>query len=127
MVGLIIHFRGGGSERRRLPAVPVPGTYIYSPGATGRLYQVEVVVVDGKDIHVYAIEVSARLTSELTATWATWGEGGCTGRPCDQAHPPERRPWAPGVLEGMESLPYPEKGRRPWAQGVLDRRDVMAR
>jgi hypothetical protein len=74
MIDVIVHFRGVGSDRRRLQTVPVVGTYIIGPGAERRLWGVSAVVVDGDEINVYAVQVSPRLAGELTAAWATWGE-----------------------------------------------------
>jgi hypothetical protein len=88
------NYRGMVTERRRLSAVPTAGSYIIGPGAKGRLWHVAAVVVDGDQVGVYCVEVSAMLTSELTAMWATWGESGGSGR----QSPPGRecRPWAWG-------------------------------
>ena len=47
MIDAIVHYRGSGTERCRLPAVPVAGSYIIGPGAAGRLFQVAAVVLDG--------------------------------------------------------------------------------
>jgi hypothetical protein len=74
MIDAIVHYRGSGSERRHLAAVPAAGAYVFGPGAAGRLWQVSAVVVDDQATQVYALEVSPRLASELTAAWATWGE-----------------------------------------------------
>ena len=46
-----------------------------TPGGAGRPWEVVAVVVDGDQVGVYCIEVSALLASELQAAWATWGEG----------------------------------------------------
>jgi len=69
-----VHYRGVGSERRRLAAVPAVGTYLYGPGADRRLWQVSAVAIDGESVALYALELSARLAAELTAAWAAWGE-----------------------------------------------------
>ncbi len=53
MIDVHLHFRGAGSDRRRLPAVPVVGSYIFGPGADGRLWRVEAVVLDGAAVEVY--------------------------------------------------------------------------
>ena len=74
MIDAIVHYRGSGSERRHLAAVPAAGAYVFGPGAAGRLFQVAAVVVDGDQVGVYCVEVSPRLASELTAAWATWGK-----------------------------------------------------
>jgi hypothetical protein len=74
MIDVAIHYRGGGSDRRRLPAVPAAGSYIYGPGTERRLWRVAAVVLDGDGVDVFAVEVSLRLAAELTAAWATWGE-----------------------------------------------------
>jgi hypothetical protein len=76
MIDVIVHYRGIDSERRRLPAVPVAGSYVYGPGAKRRLWEVAAVALDGDGVDVYVVAVSAMLTSELTATWATWGDDG---------------------------------------------------
>ncbi len=81
MIDVHLHFRGAGSDRRRLPAVPVVGSYIFGPGADGRLWRVEAVVLDGAAVVVYCAQESAMLAAELTATWATWG------RPMEQPSP----------------------------------------
>ena len=74
MIGVHVRYRGVGSERWRLAAVPVAGSYIIGPGAERRLYQVAAVVLDGDQVGVYCVEVSALLASELQAAWAGWGE-----------------------------------------------------
>ena len=74
MIDVNLHYRGIGSDRRRLPAIPSTGSYIIGPGAERRLWQVSAVVLDGKGVDVFAAEVSVTLTSELTSAWATWGE-----------------------------------------------------
>ena len=74
MVDVTIHYRGSESERRRLAAVPVVGSYTYGPGAERRLWVVSAVTIDGEAVDVYALEVSPRLAGELTAAWAAWGE-----------------------------------------------------
>ena len=74
MIGVIVHYRGAGSEPRHLAAVPAAGSYIIGPGAAGRLWEVAAVVVDVDQVGVYCIEVSPRLASELQAQWATWSE-----------------------------------------------------
>ena len=81
MIDVHLHLRGERPERRRLPAVPVVGAYIIGP--EGRLWRVEAVVLGGKAIHVYAVEVSSALAGELTAAWAEWGNGPCTSDPDD--------------------------------------------
>jgi hypothetical protein len=83
MIDLEVHFRGTDSQRRRLPAAPAVGTYVYGAGPDRRLFQVDAVVVDGGTINVFAVPMSTRLASELTAAWATWGKDGCTGDPAD--------------------------------------------
>lgn len=67
VIDVYLHLRGELPERRRLPAVPVVGSYIY--GDERRLYQVSAVVFDGQSVHVYATEVSASLAGELQAAW----------------------------------------------------------
>ena len=74
MIDVQVHFRGVGSERQRLPAVPAVGSYRFGPSDERRLWRVSAVVVDGKTVDVYAIEVSARLAGELTAAWTTWDQ-----------------------------------------------------
>ena len=84
MIEVTIHPRGERPERRRLPAVPVVGAYIYGP--EGRLWRVEAVVLGGKAVHVYAAEVSSALAGELTAAWSAWSpwtNGPCTSDPDD--------------------------------------------
>ena len=63
MIELTIHCRGELSNRRRLPAVPAVGSYLFGPGAERRLWRISAVVFDGKAVDVYAIEVSPRLAS----------------------------------------------------------------
>ncbi len=75
MIDAHVHYRGSGSERCRLPAVPVAGSYIIDQGAAGRLWQVSAVALDDQATQVYALEVSPRLAGELQEAWATWGEG----------------------------------------------------
>ena len=94
MIGVHVRYRGVGSERWRLAAVPVVGSYIIGPGAAGRLFQVAAVVIDGDQVGVYCIEVSPQLAGELQAAWAAWGEG--------EAATPDEAPLA-------------EAGRRGWA------------
>jgi hypothetical protein len=87
MTDATVHYRGVTSERRRLPALPVVGSYIYGPGAERRLWQVSAVVFDGKAVDVFVVEVSAMLATELTTAWAAWGEPATAA---DEAHPAER-------------------------------------
>ena len=75
MIDAIVHYRGSGSERRHLAAVPAAGAYVFGPGAAGRLWQVSAVALDDQATQVYALEVSPRLAGELQEAWATWGEG----------------------------------------------------
>ena len=63
------------------------GSYLFGPGAERRFWQVQAVVVDGKVVNVYALEVSPMLAGELQAAWATWGEPAEAG---GEAHPAER-------------------------------------
>ncbi len=72
MIDATIHYRSIGSERRRLPAVPAVGSYVYNHAPAGRVWQVSAVVFDGNGVGVFAVEVSARLAGELAAAWATW-------------------------------------------------------
>ena len=74
LIDVQVHYCTAGSERRRLPAVPVVGAYLFGPGGERRLWQVDAVVFDGKAVAVYGVELSARLASELIIIWATWGE-----------------------------------------------------
>jgi len=71
MIDVELHFRGVGSERKGLPTVPSVGSYIYGPGDERKLWRVDAVVLDGM-ANIYAVEVSALLTSELTAAWSAW-------------------------------------------------------
>ena len=71
MTDTIVHYRGFGSEHRRVEAVPVAGMFIHH---AKRLWTTQAVVLDGKDIHLYAIEVSPRTAAELQGQWATWAE-----------------------------------------------------
>jgi hypothetical protein len=74
MTPVTIHFRGEHSEQQRLPAVPSVGSYVFGPEGERRLWEVSAVVLDNQAVEVFALEVSPRLASELTAAWATWGE-----------------------------------------------------
>ena len=74
MIDVHIHYRGLDSERRKLPAVPETGSYIYGPD--GRLFRVGVVVFEGTAVEIYAVQVSPGLAGELTTAWATWGVPG---------------------------------------------------
>lgn len=74
MTDATIHYRGVNSEQRRLPAVPVVGSYILDQAPAGRLWEVAAVVYGNQAVEVYAVEVSPRLAGELTAAWAAWSE-----------------------------------------------------
>ncbi len=80
MIEVELHLRGRQPERRRLPAVPVVGSYIV--GDERRLWQVSAVVFDGEAVNIYATEVSSALAGELTTAWSEWsyyGNGPCSG------------------------------------------------
>jgi hypothetical protein len=83
MIDLTIHFRGAGQQRQRLEAIPALDTYLFGPGDGRRLWIVSAVVVDAT-VEAYCIEASPRLTSELQAQWATWGEAIVT--PADEVN-----------------------------------------
>ena len=85
MIDVHVHYRGAGTERRRLPAIPAVGCYVFGPGTAGRLFQVAAVVVDGDGVDVFALQVSPRLASELQEVWATWGQS--SGTVGDRAGP----------------------------------------
>ncbi len=78
MIDVQFHPKGEPSERRRLPAVPVAGSYLFSEAPAGRLWQVAAVVFGAKLVEVFAVEVSPMLAGELVEAWATWGEAGQT-------------------------------------------------
>ena len=65
---------GGDWQRFPWPAA------ISSARAAGRLYQVAAVVLDGDQVGVYCVEVSALLASELQAAWAGMGRSVASGR-----------------------------------------------
>ncbi len=71
MIDVQLRYRGAKSKRWKLAAVPAVGSYI-GPGADGRLWQVDAVVFGGNGVDVFAVEVSARLATELTTAWAAW-------------------------------------------------------
>jgi hypothetical protein len=129
VIDAAIHYQGAGSERRQLPAVPAAGCYLFGPGRERRLWEVAAVVIGGAGVAVYAVEVSPRLAGELTAAWAAWGEGGCTGdvddctcptcaqRRLDEADQAHRGPehQEPGVQSGFDERqgpPTPPDGQR---------------
>jgi hypothetical protein len=104
MIDVHLHFRGVGSERRKLPAVPVVGSYVFSPGNDGRLWQVSALVFDGGRVAVYCNRVSAALAGELQGAWATWGQATATP---DERNPAERAACGRGDegAYGVDSYP----------------------
>ena len=74
MIDVIVHYRGAGDERRRLPAVPAIGSYIIGPGDERRLWRIDAVVFLGDDVLLYSVAVCKKLVKELATAWAAWGE-----------------------------------------------------
>ena len=70
MIDVQLHFRGQGSESRRLPALPRRGDYL---DHDGKLFTVSVVVFD-EPVNVYTVQASETLADELRQQWAAWGE-----------------------------------------------------
>ena len=72
MIDVTLHLRGGGSDRRQLPALPGVGSYVYDQTPAGRVWQVSAVVFCGAEVAVYCTQLSMPLAAELTAAWSQW-------------------------------------------------------
>ena len=70
MIDVKVHYRGQGSESRRLPASPHRGDYL---DHDGKLFAVSAVVFD-EPVNVYAVQASDTLAGELRQQWSAWGE-----------------------------------------------------
>lgn len=79
MIDVRVHYRGQGSESRRLPVLPRRGDYL---DHDGKLFTVSVVVFD-KAVSVYAVQVGDTLAGELRQEWAGWGESPADPEPND--------------------------------------------
>jgi len=79
MIDIQVHYRGQGSESRRLLAVPRPDDYLDHDGA---LFSVSAVVFD-KAVNAYTVEVGDTLASQLRQEWAGWVEPSANPAPTD--------------------------------------------
>jgi len=69
MIDVNIRFRGCGSEKQTMPALPPIGCYIRH---ANRLWLVDDIAFDNGTVNVYAIRVSDSLAAEIMAAWAAW-------------------------------------------------------
>jgi len=70
MTDVQVHFRGQGSESRRLPALPRRGDFL---DHDGKPFSISAMVF-AEAVNAYTVPASYTLAGELRQRWATWGE-----------------------------------------------------
>jgi hypothetical protein len=68
MHDVLVHFRGAGTKRVKMPTIPPPGAYLCD---AGRLWRVDCVVF-GQRTNVYVIGVGGVVAAELEQAWGSW-------------------------------------------------------